>query len=180
MLKVTVLTCQRWPNLRTQKHPCKKTGSFTLPCKGPPGDIKANELWVVSCLNNVARGYLIKENRKQKAPLLIYIILFGCFTSCPATKSLANRFNMGDQMTQPNTNDTNGFTGISIMRPLGRWAISRTFVYQISNVTSSSSLCLDSYLFACSLSAASGSGARAHSLEPPPATLPGPLVPSSK
>ena len=38
MLKVTILTCQRWPNLRTQKHPCEKTGSFTLPLEGPPGD----------------------------------------------------------------------------------------------------------------------------------------------
>ena len=44
-----------------------------------------------------------------------------------------------------------------IMRPLGSWAISRTFAYQSLNVTSSS-LCLDSYLFACSLSAAAGSG----------------------
>lgn len=34
MLKVTILTCQRWPNLRTQKHPCEKTGSFTLSIGG--------------------------------------------------------------------------------------------------------------------------------------------------
>ena len=168
MLKVTVLTCQRWPNLRTQKHPCKKTGSFTLPCKGPPGDIKANELSAVSCLNNVVRDYFIRENRKQKASLLICIIVW--MLHQPVWKKRTWQTDETWVTKWPNPTpmipmDSQGFhlsifpVSGRIMRPLGRWAISRTFAYQILNVTSSSSLCLDSYLFACSLSAAAGSGA---------------------
>lgn len=117
MLKVTILTCQRWPNLRTQKHPCEKTGSFTLSIGGSTRGflekekVTANKLSVVFP-NNAARDYFIQENCKQKASLLICIIVW-MLHQLSRKKNLANRWNMGDQVAQPNTNHTNGFTGIS-------------------------------------------------------------------
>lgn len=68
--------------------------------------VTANKLSAVSCLNNVARDYFIREIRKQKAPLLIYIIVR--MLHQPAQKK---RTWQTDETWV--TNDTNGFAGIS-------------------------------------------------------------------